>query len=171
MQVRHLQGFTFVELLFTVAILAILLTTGVPGLRTFLLDNRLTAMNNRLVLSVNLARSEAGKRGIPVTIAALDPSDSGNEWGKGWQVFTDPNENGVLDAGEELLRVIDDLDDEMVLDSVDDASLLRYRPIGMLDVSPQSRSFLVCDQRSGETGYLVAIGPTGRPSSSHSGCS
>lgn len=65
---RWTGGFTLWELLFALAVSALLLGAGVPSLKLFLLDNRLTADVNAWVLAVQLARSEAAKRGRPVIV-------------------------------------------------------------------------------------------------------
>ena len=63
---RQAGGFTLWELMCTLGLAAVVLTTGAPALRGFLLDAELTADVNAWVLAVQLARSEAAKRGRPV---------------------------------------------------------------------------------------------------------
>ena len=62
------RGFTLWELLCVLGIAAVVFTAGVPAFRSFLLDARLTADANGWVLAVQLARSEAAKRGRPVIV-------------------------------------------------------------------------------------------------------
>ena len=62
------HGFTLWELLWVLTIAAVLVGLGVPSLQTFLLDTRRTADINGLVLAIQLARSEASKRGRPVVV-------------------------------------------------------------------------------------------------------
>ena len=61
-------GFTLWELLCTLGVAAVTLGAGIPSFRSFLLDARLTADVNAWVLAVQLARSEAAKRGRPVMV-------------------------------------------------------------------------------------------------------
>jgi type IV fimbrial biogenesis protein FimT len=65
---RRALGFTLWELLWTLAVAGVLLGVGVPAFSVFLLDARRTADINALVLAVQLARSEAAKRGRPVIV-------------------------------------------------------------------------------------------------------
>ena len=65
---RRDLGFTLWELLWTLAIAAVLLGAGVPAFRHVLLDARRTADINAFVLAVQLARSEAAKRGRSVIV-------------------------------------------------------------------------------------------------------
>lgn len=69
---RYTRGFTLWELICTLGVAAVTLGTGVPAFRTFLLDARLTADVNAWVLAVQLARSEAFKRGRAVVVCKTD---------------------------------------------------------------------------------------------------
>jgi type IV fimbrial biogenesis protein FimT len=62
------RGFTLVELLVTITVLAILATVAAPNLRELLKTNRVTAQNNEIVGLLNLAKSEAIRRSAPVPV-------------------------------------------------------------------------------------------------------
>lgn len=62
-------GFTLVELLIAISVVAILLSLGVPGFRNFILMQRLKSINAQLVTDLHLARSEAAARNEWVRIA------------------------------------------------------------------------------------------------------
>lgn len=98
----HVAGFTLIELMVTVVVAGVLLTLAVPSFRAMVAANRATALANEMVTALNLARSEAVKRGAPVTICRGDGCDA-TDWADGWAVFVDTNANGALDDGE-LLR-------------------------------------------------------------------
>jgi len=96
------KGFTLIELMVTISVAAILLVIAVPNFRTFVLNNRITGQANDMMTALNYARSEAIKRGLPVSMR----SNSGTaDWGTGWFVFSDPSGNGAVDAGDITLRV------------------------------------------------------------------
>ncbi|MCC5862003.1 MAG: GspH/FimT family pseudopilin [Gammaproteobacteria bacterium] len=114
---RYGRGFTLLELMATITILAILLGIGIPSLTAFIQNSRVTSQANGLVSSFHLARSEAIKRGTPVSVTAL-----AGGFGAGWCVHLgvgcgDPADAGVLrvyppmprmDVGEDALDVIFD---------------------------------------------------------------
>jgi len=89
-QSRRLRGFTLIELMVTIVLMAILLALAVPSFDGVRLSNRLTSYANALVASSQLARSEAIKRNAPVTVCAsangTTCSTSGG-WEAGWIVL------------------------------------------------------------------------------------
>ncbi len=71
-------------------------------------NNRIAASTNELVVALTFARSEAMKRGDTVTTCASDDEDScagSNDWGTGWIVFVDLDQNGAREVNEPLLQV------------------------------------------------------------------
>lgn len=114
MYVLKTSGFSLIELIITLSVMAIILTIAVPGFRSIVLDNKMTADMNRLVNDLNLARMEAIKRGDDVTICKRNTSgtdcDNASSWDRGWIVFSDPNRSGAVDAGEEIIRVSSELE-------------------------------------------------------------
>ncbi|MCS5563414.1 GspH/FimT family pseudopilin [Marinobacter sp.] len=76
------KGFTLIELMVTVVILALIATVAVPGFGNLIGENRLTTGTNLLASSIRLARAEAIKRGTTVTFS----TDGG--LANGWCVHT-----------------------------------------------------------------------------------
>ena len=106
MRVNKSQGFTLMELMVTIVIIAILAAMSV-GLVNLVKRSRLTAQINTLIASIGVTRSEAIKRGQTATIcsSANGTSCSGAaNWATGWIVFDDVN-GDVLNGADILIRV------------------------------------------------------------------
>ena len=112
---RYAQnGFTLVELIVTLAIAAILMTQVVPSFQESIKDSYLTTETNKLVADVNLARSEAIKRGINVVVCSSANSNAGTptcndstDWSTGWLVYSDDTAGGGYAAAsnDTLIRI------------------------------------------------------------------
>jgi type IV fimbrial biogenesis protein FimT len=84
-------GFTLWELICTLVVAGVALGLTVPAFTELVLDSRRTADINAFVLAVQLARSEAAKRGRSVIVCATgDRSQCEGEGARfefGWMVF------------------------------------------------------------------------------------
>ena len=85
---RKQSGLTLVELLVTLAILAVLLGVAFPGFQGMMARNSMATSANSIILAANLARGEAVRQSGTTTLVALDSSTATNEWGPGWQVLS-----------------------------------------------------------------------------------
>jgi len=163
-------GFTLIELMVTMGIAAILLTVAVPSFQTTIANNRLATQTNNLVTDVNIARSEAVKRGTSVLLCssatpnAATPTctGAGNTWTSGWLVFVDTDASGAFDAGDTLIKVGQTSDGTTTVRATTGLNTFTYLADGT-NASAAVSSFAICDNRGANFGRQVRINPTGRP--------
>lgn len=106
----RVQGFTLVELMVVVAIAALLLMVAAPNFTDTAARSAIRGGMQDLAADIAFARSAAVTRSQPVSLCAsndqVTPRTCGNGvWRSGWLAFYDANEDGVLDAGEEVIRM------------------------------------------------------------------
>lgn len=159
-------GFTLVELMITLAIAGILLTIGVPSFQNMIRTNRTVTNTNNLVTALNLARSEAIKRGVQVTVKRKGTTSQ--NWDSGWDVFTDIDADGVLDIEDLLIRTYAPLTAGYTLrtgGNFDD--WVAYLPSGLSRTPPgnlTNDTFRLCDDSaSTTTSRAIKVSVSGRP--------
>ena len=106
MSLRRSKGFTLVELMITIAVLAILTAIAYPSFQSTIRSNRMATTANELIAALSLARSEAirGTRGGAVCASKDGTACDGASWAEGWMVWNDANGNGAYDKDEPVLR-------------------------------------------------------------------
>lgn len=163
------RGFTLIELLVTITIAAILAAIGVPNLSDFIKNNRLTTTANDLLADLALARSEAAKRGQPVSVC---PSSNGStcstgSWTAGRIVFSDSGSSGTVDGPDIVIRLTESSSPgiSIVSSGFANTSYIRYISSGAMSTGNTNLgAFKICDDRNGAFGKLVSISNTGRAS-------
>ncbi len=103
---RAQHGFTLLELMIAITILAIGLTLAVPSIQTISANNQVSVANNSIVTGFNLARSEAVTRANNVVICPSSDGDAceDDNWDKGWIVFDDADGGGNMIEAEVIRR-------------------------------------------------------------------
>lgn len=137
------RGFSLLELLVAMAVVVIIVSLALPSLTSTIQNNRVSGATNEFISAFQFARSEALKRGSPVTVCAADTSDGEDEpecaddWAAGWMVFTDTAAvgSGTPVVGE-LLRVWQPRMGDMDIDEGSSGSFVRYLPAGRVDGTP-----------------------------------
>lgn len=105
--INQAKGTNLLELLFALAILAILLAVAVPPLQPLIAEKKAELTLRRIAWAINVARSSAIKSGNIVTIC---PSEQGLQCEKDWRhgslVFSDRNADRQLNGDDEILLVL-----------------------------------------------------------------
>lgn len=108
----RIRGFTLLEALVVLALLAVLLSLAAPSLKSLRQKHQMQSAAEQLQASLQLARSEALRRQQRVTlcvresaVAAGQGCASAGTWAQGWVVFVDGNDNGQREAAETVLQL------------------------------------------------------------------
>ena len=154
---RRARGFTVVEALTVLAVVAVLAAIAMPSLANVLAGQRLRAAGTDLMSSLLLARSEAIKRNAQVVVAPRSAGD----WKTGWRVAT-VNTDEQVDRKEPLgLRV----------DVALAPATLVYERNGRLGVVGVTQfEFRDSESQPGVQARCVLIDPSGLPRLQIGGC-
>jgi type IV fimbrial biogenesis protein FimT len=132
-----------IELVVTVAMLAILLGVGIPSFQTSIQNSRATVAADSLVNAVQMGRTEAAKRMARVQLCRRNSSatgcENGTDWSGGWLICVAPCNSANL-----VIRVWE-------------------APVAITTLTATSASgvaFLGNGQTSPSIGFYVAFGGT-----------
>ena len=153
------NGFTLVEMMIVLAIVAILVGIGLPPFNDSVRDKRLSALTSEFISAVYVARNESLTRRKEIS---LKPKISGR-WQSGWTISDD------IDA--KILHEYTNPNAEtmQVLDKTSHAPLavtaFKFKPNGQVtnaaNVSLGEVEFYICDDRSREIGRTLKLSPFG----------
>lgn len=108
---RRMAGVTLIELMVTIGVVGVLAATAVPSMQKFVQVSQVRTAANELAMALATARSEAVKRGNPVTVCKsadvtlaqpLCASSTTVPWRQGWIMFVDHDQDGVIDTAGAL---------------------------------------------------------------------
>jgi type IV fimbrial biogenesis protein FimT len=132
-----MRGFTLVEALVVMSIIAILMSVAVPTFRDFTASRAVAAQVSDFAGALRLARTEAIKRGRPVVMCrtsdpqAAEPAcDAGSDWKSGWLVM----------QGVNLIRLQSAYANSGGIESAGVATIT-FRPTGIAPASSEAAFF------------------------------
>lgn len=147
------KGFTLIELMVTLVVLAILASIAVPSFQNTIQSSRTLSISNNLTTAMQFARSEAIKRGVRVDICRRNGNVCANStaWQDGWLVKIN---------GGAVLRVWDATGGNDLI--VGPNETLTFRPNGMLTATANKTFAVQFSSCTNKTKYTLTVSPTGR---------
>ena len=160
-------GFSLVELMVALVIFALILRFGVPAYGEWIAARKLGNHAEYLTETLNLARSEAVKRGMRVNLCKSRDArqcDPHAKWESGWIMFTDENRDGQIEATENLIRREGPPGDGITVAAngplKDYVSYTSYGYARLLNGALQMGTFVVC--KSDQNAIHVVLANSGR---------
>lgn len=164
---NNIKGFTLIEILVVVSILGILTALALPSFNDTIEAQAAMSEFRRINTMLNLARSEAIKRGGNVSICA---SDDGldcdlNNWSNGYIIFVDNNGDangaaGTIDAGDEVIRAYNAAGSSSNITMT--VGMLTYNSMGF-SATGGTQTFKICpDSNNANNARSLEILPSGR---------
>ena len=156
--------------------MAILLALAATGIGALIAKNRMATTVNTLVGNLQFARIEAVTRSGPVTLCPeksatpdLDCAEPAvtNFWHTGYIIFADSNGDGVVDAGDEVIRKVEGSADAGIEISSGGRSHVTFDDAGTTWGS--NTTFKFCDSGEVADPREVKLSQVGRALSGESG--
>jgi len=172
---RKSRGFTIPEIIITLGIIAIVLSTAVPSISSMIKDNRLASQLNSVVTHIHVARAEAVKRDVRVIMCRIrspddiTPSCGGTEkvWTDGYIVFADNGNysNNWYDPGTDtlLIRGQPATSGVKMRTSSSWNRNLEFNPDGSTNEGGAIAFMSLCDDRGSDNGRQIQVPANGLP--------
>lgn len=159
---RRDRGFTLIELMVTMIVLAVLVGVGVPSFNVVLLNARTATLASDLTSALNLARSEAVTRAARVDVCpSADGTSCTGAWTDGWIVIVN---------GGAVLRVYPAPRETATITQTPTANtVIAFGPLGQ-PVGGTTALFAQVDGCRGERARQIDVAPAGRVSTSRMPC-
>lgn len=163
-------GFTVIELLVILAVIAVVMTVGMPAMASIRDSSQLNSTANDFLSSLYLARSEAIKRNSRGTMcksADGEACTSAGAWEQGWIVFHDVNNNAIRDADEALIQRTAALPEDWHMSgNLNVSRYISYSPTGkthLISGAFQAGTITLCRESTGATNARqIIINAAGR---------
>lgn len=164
------KGFTLVELVITLAIVAILAGIVAPSFITFVQDNRMASQITNLIGSVHMARAESSTRRTIITMCGSSDGATCNtaQWENGWIIFTDDNNSGnaVMDGADQLIRYQEPLEGGNTLResgfNFGSNGVISFNDNGfLLGNDPAAGTLTLCDDRGVSEAMAIVVNISG----------
>jgi type IV fimbrial biogenesis protein FimT len=148
------QGFTLIELVTTITVMAILAGLALPSFSAFVANQRIRNVSFDLMAAMTLARSQAVTRNTSVSLQKV-----GTDWDGGWRV----SDGTLTFHNQEAYKNLSITDSQ-------DLGAITYGKDGRTVTTSTKFTIAPSSEVSGVSSRCVSIGLSGVPSSSTGAC-
>lgn len=159
------RGFTLIELMLSMTVLAILLVIAIPNFSYLLAQLRTNSEISTLHRLLLVARNNAINLQQPVTICPLNiHKQCHTNWQNEISVFTDINDNKIFEPsnGELLISVKNAIPKGDKLQYALRRNRIKYAPTGRTTGWGSNGTFKYCSKNHAETARGIVIATSGR---------
>jgi len=146
-------GFTLIEMLVTLTVVAILAAVAVPGFRNLIAQSEIRQAATSLSVALNRARSEATKRSTTIRVIK-----KGSGWATGWEV-KDPSDAIIAEQGAVSGVTFDSAPNSVV-----------YLSTGRVQGAPADYRFTLTSKKKSDVQRCVSVDASGAPSIKTAAC-
>lgn len=153
------RGFTLIELMVTIAVLAIVIVIAAPSFTSVIQSNRTTALHHEILGAIQLARSEAVKRRKEVIVCRsenMTDCANGADWTAGWL---------VKEVAGDVVKIWDPVSGMAVTGPITGAV---FRGSGMATTA--TNFTITTSSCTSGTKYTIVVSLTGSAAASKTGC-
>ena len=131
------RGFTLIELMVAVAMIAILSAVAAPSFSEMMVRSAIRSASSDLGADLNVARAEAIRVGGRVSVCPrTSPTDMtcGSDWSQGWLVFREAGSTdiGTFQGADRLLRENTGIHQDLTLTRTAGTGAITFTPSGAL---------------------------------------
>ena len=156
---RRSMGYTLVEMVMAMAILAVVGTIAVPAVSGSVMAGRAATERALLVESMQAALNYSIANRAYVVFCASTDGDAclgGSDWTPGWIAFVDDNHNRIRDPGESALRTRRGLQAGIRLRTSVGRPQIVFQPFGGVNAGTNA-TITFCDRRGpGKASTMVS---------------
>lgn len=159
---KYGRGFTLIELMIAIMVLAIALSFAVPAFQNSMANSALRSSTMELITAVNAARAEAVSQRKQIALKAVN-----DDWNDGWLVDYSEGAAGWDDDDAGQTEPLQRFERRGTVDVEESGAitLVEFQPTGLMTDdtgNAETLTFTICDGRDDEIGRTIQVNQFGK---------